>query len=307
MNILNVKYALEIAETGSINKAAKNLYMSQPHLSMLLKTLEDDIGIAIFTRSKKGMALTVPGKDFLDNMRPIISELDSIQSRYYSQRDEKGTIKISSLRSSLFMDGMHKMFLEDKEQYFHISYFETGFFRVLENVKNGTSDIGFLFCHRHTRRICREIVETAGLSYHPFGRFETMIVASEKTELPGDISDVINELRRYVYIAYDEFENSILSLGNEHKMLNLPAPSRIIYVSDRDTLYTLLEDEYTYTISHKLTQRTKNKHKIKEIKIDHFMSYGEASYIKKKATPLNEGTLKIINKIGSGIATMELN
>ena len=305
MNILSVKYALEIAETGSINKAAKSLYLSQPHLSMLIKTLEDEIGIAIFSRSKRGMTLTIPGKEFLDSMRPIISELDSIQSRYYSQRDEKGTLKVSSLRSSLFMDGMHRMYQKDKEQYFHIHYVETGFFRVLDNVKNGASDIGFIFSTKHTRRICREIVEASGLSYHPLGRFETVIIASEKTELPEDITDVITELQHYAYIAYDEFENSILSLGNEHRSINLPAPSRVVYVSDRDTLYNLLEDEFTYTISHCIPQSVKHKHKIKEIRIGHFSTVWEAAYIIKKAAPLNEGALKIIDIISSGLTMPE--
>ena len=305
MNIPSVRYALEIAETGSINKAAKNLYLSQPHLSMLIKTLEDEIGIAIFTRSKRGMELTRPGREFLDNMRPIISELDSIQARYYSQRDEKGTIRVSSLRSAMFMDGLRRMYQEDKSLYFHINYIETGFFHVLENVKNGASDIGFIFNTKHTRKICREIVEASGLSYHPMGQFETLLIVSEKTVLPDNPADIENELRNYAYIAYDEFENSILSLGNEHSMVSLPAPSRVVYVSDRDTLYMLLEEEYTYTISHAISENAKNKHKIKEVRVSPFNSVGEAAYIKKKETPLNEGVLKIINKISSGLAVVD--
>ena len=48
MNLLHLKYAVEIEKTGSITKAANNLFMGQPNLSKAIKELENEIGITIF-------------------------------------------------------------------------------------------------------------------------------------------------------------------------------------------------------------------------------------------------------------------
>ena len=61
MNLLHMKYAVEVAETGSINKAAEKLYVGQPNLSRAIKELENSLGISIFERSAKGMILTPDG------------------------------------------------------------------------------------------------------------------------------------------------------------------------------------------------------------------------------------------------------
>ena len=65
MNILHMKYALEVARAGSINKASENLLVTQPNVSRAIRELENDLGIQIFKRTAKGMDLTVDGEQFI--------------------------------------------------------------------------------------------------------------------------------------------------------------------------------------------------------------------------------------------------
>ena len=58
MNILYLKYAVEVAKTKSISRAAENLYMGQPNLSRAIKELEESLGITIFARSPQGVKTT---------------------------------------------------------------------------------------------------------------------------------------------------------------------------------------------------------------------------------------------------------
>ena len=62
MNILHMKYAVEVANTRSISKAAENLYTSQPNLSRAIQSLENDLKIKIFKRSSKGHEITIDGE-----------------------------------------------------------------------------------------------------------------------------------------------------------------------------------------------------------------------------------------------------
>ena len=65
MNILHLKYAVEVAKAGSLSKAAEALYMNQPNLSRAIKELEASLGITLFVRSARGMVPTPEGEEFL--------------------------------------------------------------------------------------------------------------------------------------------------------------------------------------------------------------------------------------------------
>ena len=51
INILHMKYAVEVAKCGSLNNASEVLLIAQPNLSRSIKDLESDLGITIFDRS----------------------------------------------------------------------------------------------------------------------------------------------------------------------------------------------------------------------------------------------------------------
>ena len=65
MNLLHMKYAVEVANAGSINKASEKLLVAQPNLSRCIKELEADLGITIFARTPQGMHLTPDGEEFI--------------------------------------------------------------------------------------------------------------------------------------------------------------------------------------------------------------------------------------------------
>ena len=54
-----IKYMIEVAETGSVNQAARNLYISQSALSNAIMSVEQEFGRKIFNRSSRGMMLTI--------------------------------------------------------------------------------------------------------------------------------------------------------------------------------------------------------------------------------------------------------
>ena len=74
MNLLHLRYALEVEKTRSISKAAENLLMSQPNLSRAIKELEESLGITIFKRTSKGISVTFQGEEFLSHANQEIEE-----------------------------------------------------------------------------------------------------------------------------------------------------------------------------------------------------------------------------------------
>lgn len=94
MNILHLKYAVEVAKTQSISKAADNLYMGQPNLSRAIKELEESLGITIFKRTSKGIITTPDGDEFLRKARRIVAQVDEVEELYRSRRSHKRTFSV---------------------------------------------------------------------------------------------------------------------------------------------------------------------------------------------------------------------
>ena len=82
MNLVQLKYAVEIADTGSINKAAENLFIGQPNLSRAIKELESSLNITIFHRSAKGMDLTPDGENFIRYARTILKQVEDVENLF---------------------------------------------------------------------------------------------------------------------------------------------------------------------------------------------------------------------------------
>ena len=82
MTIQQLRYAIAIADCGSMNEASRELFVSQPSLSETMKELEQEIGIQIFVRSNRGIEITPAGEEFLGYARQIRDQFALIQAKY---------------------------------------------------------------------------------------------------------------------------------------------------------------------------------------------------------------------------------
>lgn len=89
MTLNQLKYVLEIAKTGSINKAASNLFLSQSVLSASIKNLEAELGKEIFSRSTRGVVLTPFGKTFVSYISPIQMQIKQLDDMISTKSDDK--------------------------------------------------------------------------------------------------------------------------------------------------------------------------------------------------------------------------
>ena len=75
MNIRDFDYILELEQTQNFNRAAENLFTTQPTLSYHIKAIEEELGFQIFIRSNKGAMLTPAGAQFCGTLRNVRDEL----------------------------------------------------------------------------------------------------------------------------------------------------------------------------------------------------------------------------------------
>jgi DNA-binding transcriptional LysR family regulator len=69
-----LRYFVAVAESGSVTQAAQRLHLAQQSLSQQIRALEAQLGVALFTRTHRGVALTGAGEVLLEEARPVLAQ-----------------------------------------------------------------------------------------------------------------------------------------------------------------------------------------------------------------------------------------
>ena len=100
MNLMHLRYLVEVEKTGSITKAASSLFMGQPNLSKAIKEVENELGAPIFKRISKGVEPTEKGVEFLECAKAIIQQLDKMENLFKPEVSDINAFKIAIPRAS---------------------------------------------------------------------------------------------------------------------------------------------------------------------------------------------------------------
>ena len=82
MTLQQLKYVIAVADTGTLTKAAKQLFISQPSLTNSIHALEKEMNITIFNRTNKGVAVSTEGEQFLGYARQVLEQANLLESAY---------------------------------------------------------------------------------------------------------------------------------------------------------------------------------------------------------------------------------
>ena len=95
MTLTQCKYAVTVAEAGSMNEAARLLFISQPSLSAAIRELEDETGTELFLRTNRGIALTPEGEEFIGYARMLLEQYQLMESKYIAKEKTKKKFSVS--------------------------------------------------------------------------------------------------------------------------------------------------------------------------------------------------------------------
>ena len=98
MNTVRMRYFIEVAKRGSFSEAARRLYTAQPNLSKQIAQMEQELGFALFVRTRRSVKLTPAGEFLYEKLKDLPDQLDEIfeQARALARRGE-GAISIGVL------------------------------------------------------------------------------------------------------------------------------------------------------------------------------------------------------------------
>lgn len=183
MNIMHMKYAVETANIGSINKAAEILLIAQPNLSRCIKELESDLGITIFVRSSKGMLLTPEGEEFISYAKNILKQIDDVEQMYHIGKMQRQKFSLCAPRASYISEAFAQFTNYIKEDPAEIFYNETNSHQTITHIINNEYSLGIIRYATGYDKYFRRSLEEKGIEYELVSEFSYMLVASEMSRL----------------------------------------------------------------------------------------------------------------------------
>ncbi len=198
-----MKYAVEIAETKSINKAAERLYVGQPTLSRAVKELEANLGIAIFERSAKGMLLTADGEAFVRYAKTVLKQVDEIEAMFKNGSVSRNRFSISVPRASYIAEAFAAFSkLLEKDTPVEIFYKETNSMRTLRNVLQENYKLGIVRYAENYDKYYKAMMKEKGLGHELVTKFRYVLLMSEKSELAEKDAVTYDDLKDKIEIAH---------------------------------------------------------------------------------------------------------
>ena len=245
MTLQQLKYALTIADCGSMNEAAKQLFISQPSLSETMKELETEIGLDIFLRSNRGIVITPEGEEFLGYARQVTEQFGLLQSKYIDKKvKEKFSVSTQHYTFAVkaFVETVKQIGMEQYEFAVH----ETTTISVIENVKNFKSEIGVLYENDFNEKVLNKMFKENGLEFVELFSCDTFVYLWSGHPLAKQDVITMEELDEYPCLSFDQGKNNSLYLAEEMK--STYEYRRLIKANDRATLLNLMIGLNAYTL-----------------------------------------------------------
>lgn len=308
INIRHLEYFTKVAKLGSLNQAARSLYISQPYLGKIIHDLEEKLGVRLLNRSRFGVTLTPEGVEFLERSEKILKEMEGLWFQKEAQSESAGqSLAVSMTRFSHIMESFSEVILRHKkEPSFSHRLYEGNSDEVIEDVVSGRVDVGvFQFDSRKRTEMLSRLKEK-GLCYHFLTKIEPQIVISKTHPLILQKKPVtLHTLAEYGFLWYlGDCDDYIYQLLREGTQDTERMRTKITYLSSRATLMYLISISDCYSIGIHEFARQDSSYQSLSIPIPNCGFMLEFGYVTAGHTPLSEISMEFIADLKKRLSKM---
>ncbi len=242
MNILHMKYAVEVAKAGSLSRASDSLLIAQPNISRSIKELENDLGITIFERTAKGMILTHEGEIFINYAKGILGQIEEVEKLYKENSPGKQRFSISVPRASYISEAFTQFSKSLTGDPAEIFYNETNSQRAIENILSNDYKLGIIRYAANHDASFKAMLDEKGLNYELVTQFTYVIAMSAESPLAEKEEISIEDLTGYIEISHADPYVPSLPLAKVLKDEQTTDSARKIFLFERATQFDLLSE-----------------------------------------------------------------
>ncbi|AYA99123.1 LysR family transcriptional regulator [Lachnoanaerobaculum umeaense] len=266
MTLTQLKYAIEVANAGSINKAAGNLFITQPSLSSAIAELESEIGIKLFSRNNRGIFLTPAGNEFVGYARQVVEQFDLIEAKYISNQKLKKKFSVSMQHYTFAVSAFVNLVKQFGMDEYEFAVHETKTYDVINDVKTFKSEIGILYLNDFNKNILTKLFKDSNVIFTPLMKCSIYVYLYKKHPLANKSKIKMEELMDYPCLSFDQGEYNSFYFAEE--VLSTYEYHKLIKANDRATLLNLMVGLNGYTLCSGIICEELNGDEYMAVKLD---------------------------------------
>lgn len=247
MTLQQLRYLIAIAEYGSINAAAQNLYASQSNLSTAIKELESELGITVFTRSNRGVTLTNDGTELLGYARQVVEQADMLETRYQNKGAAHLRLAVSTQHYAFSVQAFVNVVEACDACDYEFILRESTTAEIIDDVRAFRSEVGILYTDSFNRRVLQKAFDDADVAYAPLFDADVHVFVGEHHPLAKRDRIAPDDLAPFPRYSFEQGTTNSFYYSEEP--LSYLPHARNIRISDRGTLTNLLTSHNGYTLS----------------------------------------------------------
>ena len=247
MTLQQLKYAVTVADKGSISDAAKELFISQPSLSNAIKDLENEMQITIFNRTNKGIVVSNQGDEFLAYARQVLEQANLLEERFLNAKKQSPIFSVSTQHYSFAVNAFVDVIREFGEDKYDFTLRETQTYEIIEDVSRLKSEVGILYTSSKNEEVITKLIKQNGLIFEELFIAKPHIFISSKHPLADRAAISLEELEKYPYLSFEQGAYNSFYFSEE--ILSTLDRNKNIKVRDRATLFNLAIGLDGYTVS----------------------------------------------------------
>lgn len=208
MTLQQLKYAVTVAECGTISAAAEKLFISQPSLTTAIRELETEMGVTIFSRTNRGVIVSREGEEFLGYARQILSQAQLLQERFSGREQGEKRFAVSSQHFNFTVLAFSRLVQNFRGPRYSFHFRETTTYEVLEDVSQLRSEVGILALNEDNERFLRRTFGKLGLEFTELKRVQAELFVSAEHPLAGRRFVTVEDVSPYPCITFEQGEHN---------------------------------------------------------------------------------------------------
>ena len=208
MTLQQLKYAVTVAECGTISAAAEKLFISQPSLTTAIRELETEMGVTIFSRTNRGVIVSREGEEFLGYARQILSQAQLLQERFSGRAQGEKRFAVSSQHFNFTVLAFSRLVQNFRGPRYSFHFRETTTYEVLEDVSQLRSEVGILALNEDNERFLRRTFGKLGLEFTELKRVQAELFVSAEHPLAGRRFVTVEDVSPYPCITFEQGEHN---------------------------------------------------------------------------------------------------
>lgn len=208
MTLQQLKYAVTVAECGTISAAAEKLFISQPSLTTAIRELESEMGVTIFSRTNRGVIVSREGEEFLGYARQILSQAQLLQERFSGREQGEKRFAVSSQHFNFTVLAFSRLVQNFRGPRYSFHFRETTTYEVLEDVSQLRSEVGILALNEDNERFLRRMFGKLGLEFTELKRVQAELFVSVEHPLAGRRFVTVEDVSPYPCITFEQGEHN---------------------------------------------------------------------------------------------------